>query len=104
LLSITLLIQAIISKSELQRPENVITPNIRIIFALILSIIYMIILPILGFLIANLILVSGLMYLYGERRIFNILINSFVISTVIFYLFREVFQILLPAGILEGIV
>ena len=98
-LSIILLIQAISQNSELQEPVKVSGTNIRTVSGLILSIFYMITLPFLGFLIANLILVSGLMYLYGERRTPRIMINSFVISTVIFYLFREVFQIRLPAGI-----
>ena len=103
ILSFSLLLQACITSSiqTAAKPLNI--PSKRLSSALILSISYLAILPLLGFVGANILLFSGLMYLYGERRLIKILTFSFLISIVIFYLFREGFQIHLPAGILEKI-
>jgi hypothetical protein len=103
ILSFSLLLQACITSSiqTASKPLNI--PSKRLSSALILSISYLAILPLLGFVGANILLFSGLMYLYGERRPIKILTFSFLISIVIFYLFREGFQIHLPAGILEKI-
>ena len=103
ILSFSLLLQACITSSiqTASKPLNI--PPKRLNSALILSISYLAILPLLGFVGANILLFSGLMYLYGERRLIQILTFSFLIPIVIFYLFREGFQIHLPAGILEKI-
>ena len=103
ILSFSLLLQVCITSSiqTASKPLNI--PSKRLSSALILSISYLAILPLLGFVGANILLFSGLMYLYGERRLIQILTFSFLIPIVIFYLFREGFQIHLPAGILEKI-
>ena len=103
ILSFSLLLQSCIPSSiqTASKPLNI--PSKRLSYALILSTSYLAILPLLGFVGANILLFSGLMYLYGERRLIQILTFSFLIPIVIFYLFREGFQIHLPAGILEKI-
>jgi len=102
-LSFSLFVQACIPNSIQTVPKPLDIPPKRLGCALILSISYLALLPILGFVGANILLFSGLMYLYGEHRLTQILTFSFLISIIIFYLFREIFQIRLPAGILERI-
>lgn len=58
----------------------------------------------LGFVAANVPFFAVLMLIYGERRWGRILAGSFGVSIVLFYLFREVFQIRLPAGILGDLI
>jgi hypothetical protein len=103
ILSLCLLIQAFIPNSNQRVPKASDIPLKRLILALILSIIYLALLPTLGFVGANILLFSGLMYLYGERGFIKNLTSSSLISIIIFYIFREIFQIRLPAGILESI-
>lgn len=59
---------------------------------------YLIVLPFLGFLIANVLVFAVMMLLYGERRLTRIALGSLTIAPVMFFLFREIFQIRLPAG------
>ena len=103
ILSLCLLVQAFIPNFSQTVPKSSGIPPKRLILALLLSIIYLPLLPFLGFIGANILLFGGLMYLYGERNPIKNIIFSALISTIIFYLFREGFQIRLPAGILEGI-
>ena len=103
LLSLSLFAQGLLAGAgdSLVAPLGV--PRKRLIYGLVLSVVYLAALPSLGFPAANLPLFAGLMMLYGERRPFWIIGGSVVVTMVLFYLFREVFQILLPAGILEGL-
>lgn len=103
ILSLALLVQTCIPNFNQTAPKSLSIPSNRLSLALILSIIYLTLLPTLGFFGANILLFSGLMYLYGERRLVQIGTFSILISIIIFYLFREIFQIHLPAGILDGI-
>ncbi|MFP6710300.1 MAG: tripartite tricarboxylate transporter TctB family protein [Rhodospirillales bacterium] len=102
-LSLFLLAQGLLPIVSTKTPAGVDVPAKRLVFGLILSIAYLIALPILGFAGANIPLFAGLMMLYGERRPIWIIGGSVLISLFVFYLFREGFQILLPAGILDGI-
>ena len=103
ILSFCLLAQSFIPNMSQSVPKGLGIPLNRLILALLLAIIYLALLPTLGFVGANILLFSGLMYLYGERTLTKNLIASFVVSTIIFYIFREIFQIRLPAGILESV-
>ncbi len=67
-------------------------------------VVYLAALPALGFVAANIPFFLALMYLYGERRPLWLLGGSIGISIALFYLFREVFLILLPSGILSGVI
>ena len=103
ILSICLLVQSFIPKMSQSVPKGSGIPLNRLILALLLAIIYLALLPTLGFVGANILLFSGLMYLYGERTLTKNLTASFMMSAIIFYIFREIFQIRLPAGILESV-
>ena len=67
-------------------------------------VVYLALLPYLGFVAANIPFFAVLMMLYGERRPLWIAAASLGISLVLFFLFREAFQIRLPAGILSGVI
>ena len=66
--------------------------------------IYLVALPYLGFIVANVPLFAVLMMLYGEKRLTWVIGGSVVITLLVFFLFREIFQILLPAGVLENLI
>lgn len=67
-------------------------------------VVYLALLPYLGFVAANVPFFAVLMILYGERRALWVITGSVIISLVLFFLFREIFQIRLPAGILSGVI
>lgn len=67
-------------------------------------VIYLALLPYLGFIAANIPFFAVLMVLYGERRPVRVVGGSVAISLALFFLFREVFLIRLPAGILSGVI
>ncbi|MBT3886686.1 MAG: tripartite tricarboxylate transporter TctB family protein [Rhodospirillaceae bacterium] len=74
------------------------------IWSLAAAVLYLVALPYLGFIAANIPLFAALMILYGEKRTVWIAAGSIGICLAIFFVFREVFQIQLPAGILGGLV
>lgn len=103
ILSLCLLVQSFLPNISQRVPKGSGIPLNRLMLALLLAIIYLALLPTLGFLGANILMFSGLMYLYGERTLTKILTSSFIVSAIIFYIFREIFQIRLPAGVLESV-
>ena len=76
----------------------------KIFSGLIAVAIYLTTLPQLGFVIANILLFATLMVLYGERRPVPLLSGSILVPIAIFLIFRDLFQIRLPSGILGGII
>ena len=106
-LSIALLIQGI--RARAGEAATAATPlsrdgSGRAVAALGLAVAYLALLPSLGFLAANIPFFAGLMILFGERRPIRIVVGALGVPVVLFYLFREVFLILLPAGVLGGLV
>ena len=103
-LSISLLLQGVLPVFASKASTVIDVPIKRLLFGLTLTLVYLIALPTLGFIAANIPFFAGLMYLYGERRPVWIVGGSVFTSLFTFGLFREAFQIRLPAGILEGII
>lgn len=68
------------------------------------AVLYLAALPWLGFVAANIPLFAVLMILYGEKRPAWVVGGSIAVSVAVFFLFREVFQIQLPTGILDGVI
>ena len=64
--------------------------------------VYLTLLPSLGFVAANVPFFAVLMVIYGERRPAWLAVSSVGVSLVLFFLFRELFQIRLPAGVLAA--
>lgn len=76
---------------------------ISLIFTVILMIGYLILLPILGFLIASILYLFLQMMLFSDWRSKKIplyLMISIVTSAFIYYVFRNLFYVMLPSGIL----
>ena len=104
ILSAALLVQGILPKMSYTVPSILIIPAGRYGVGLATAIIYLAALPYLGFIAANIPLFAVLMILYGEKRPTRVIGGSVVITLLVFFLFREVFQILLPVGILGDLV
>ncbi len=103
-LSLSLLVQAFLPMADNGATEKSKIPPRRGLIGLVIFVVYLVALPYAGFVIANIPLFAALMMLYGERRPVWITGGSTIISLAIFFLFREIFQIRLPAGILDGII
>ena len=102
-LTLSLLIQSLFYKNT-DKVENKKTLGFKTsTYASILSITYLIFLPILGFVLANVLLFAGLMLLYKEKRIRFVVTCSIATPIVIFLIFKEIFSISLPVGILGGL-
>lgn len=69
------------------------------LFTLLWIVVYVVVLPFAGFLLVSVPFFGGMMWFYGERRPVVILLASIMIPGGLLYVFRYVFQILLPAGI-----
>lgn len=72
--------------------------------ALGLFAVYVAVLPPLGFLLASIPFFGGMMAVYGERRPLWLVLGSIGVAVGLFYLFRLVFNIYLPAGVLKGMI
>ena len=102
-LTLALLIQSLLHKN-IDKAENIKKLGFKTsACAGILSIAYLISLPTLGFVLANILLFVGLMVLYREKRIILVLTFSIATPLVIFLIFKEIFSISLPVGILGGV-
>ena len=104
ILSIFLLIQGLLPLGSKQIPSPLNVRRWKICSGLIAVAIYLTTLPQLGFVIANILLFAALMLLYGERRPVPLLSGSILVPIAIFLIFRDLFQIRLPSGILGGII
>ena len=66
--------------------------------AVITFLTYLILLPLIGFILSSTFFFAGLMWLYGERHKTKIMLTSMVIPIIIFYFFTAGLGILLPSG------
>ena len=99
ILSIALLLRAFgDSDPEPSRTSPDTAAKLRL-FTLLWIVFYVVVLPFAGFLLASVPFFGGMMWFYGERRPVVILLASIVIPGGLLYVFRYVFQILLPTGI-----
>ncbi|MBT3991571.1 MAG: tripartite tricarboxylate transporter TctB family protein [Rhodospirillaceae bacterium] len=102
-LSLALLIQGLLQHFDRDIASRMAIPPKRLLIGLVLAVAYLVTLPSLGFIVANILLFAGLMFLYGEHRPLWIAVGSIVISVTVFFIFREIFQIRLTAGVLESL-
>ena len=101
-LSVSLLAQGLLSEHNGADSSLWDSPG-RAVFALISFLIYLLVLPVLGFLVPSIPFFGLLMWLYGERRIPFIVIGAVGIPVMLFFLFRNIFRIILPSGVLESL-
>ena len=104
ILSAALLVQGILPAVSDTVPSIPKIPARRYGSGLAAAVIYLVALPYLGFIVANIPLFAVLMMLYGEKRLTWVIGGSVIITLLVFFLFREVFQILLPAGVLGNLI
>ncbi|MAI11837.1 MAG: hypothetical protein CBD27_07465 [Rhodospirillaceae bacterium TMED167] len=104
ILSLLLLLQGVLPIASIQAPAPINVKKWKIFSALISVIVYLVALPQLGFVVANIVLFGALMLLYGERRPVPLISGSILVPIAIFLIFRDLFQIRLPSGILGGII
>ncbi len=76
----------------------------RAIWALGVFIVYLAILPGLGFILATAPFFAALMVLFGETRALRVAGGAIVVTGVLYLLFRHGFGVFLPTGVLKGIV
>ena len=99
-LALGLLTQGVRQWNEGSASESAETGASRRNFGLAWFVIYLAVLPTLGFLLATIPFFAGLMVLYGGARAIWIALGSFAVPICLYYAFRDGFQILLPRGLL----
>ena len=66
--------------------------------AVALAVLYVLVIPVAGFLLATPVLVFGMMMLYGNRKYLLCAVISIAVTVAVWALFSKVFLISLPAG------
>lgn len=107
-LSVALLIQGIAADRDVSAPGGDAATRLadrRLTFVLLATIFaYVVLLPVLGFILATIPFFAALTVLYGERRPILVLISALIMTAILYGVFRHVFGIFLPRGLLAGIV
>jgi len=101
-LSATLLIQGLVGADGPVPPRT--AERQRAIWALGVFVVYLAILPGLGFILATAPFFAVLMVLYGETRPRRVAVGAIVATGLLYLLFRHGFNVFLPTGLLRGIV
>lgn len=73
-------------------------------FLLVVILAYIVLLPVLGFILATIPFFAVLMVLFGERRPLLVAVGALAMTAVLYGLFRHGFGVFLPRGLLAGIV
>ena len=68
-------------------------------FALLGFLVFIVVRPYAGFIVASIPFFAGMTWLYGERRSFVVGLSALLVPLLLYYVFRFGFQILLPVGI-----
>jgi hypothetical protein len=84
------------SISENIKPVEIKRKNFRVYVLLLISFMYISLLPILGYLITTIIWLGGLMWLFGERRWLNISVISILFTVFLYLIFSKVLRVFLP--------
>jgi len=100
-LSAGLLLQGILGKTEngIEQPSMDPAQRWQTVWALGAFVVYLAILPGLGFLVATAPFFAALMVLFGERRWLWIAIGSIGVTVFLYVLFRHGFNVFLPRGV-----
>jgi hypothetical protein len=103
-LSLALLLQEVRNKAAVKIIFRITPQMMKTAAGLLVVITYLKAIPYLGFIIPSMIFFALLMGMGGERRLTRIILFSLLLPLVLFYLFREVFQIPIPQwGIFQGV-
>jgi putative tricarboxylic transport membrane protein len=95
-LSLTLIVRALAGRSDPSRP-----PEMRVkIFAtvIVLLVLYAVVLPTAGFLVATPILLAAVIWLLGSRKWATLLGTAIGVTVVLYVVFGRALHVLLPLG------
>ena len=107
ILSVSLLIQGLFftEAGEQKGEQKVDKAATRLtVISLSLFVIYLVILPSLGFVVASIPFFAAMMVLFDERRPIMVAISSVAVTILLFCIFRYGFGVFLPLGVTEGLV
>lgn len=104
-LAAALLLQAYLARENAEESIDGISPGRSVIVALTLGafFLYVIVLPIAGFLLATIPFFAILMLLFGERRPVWVASGSILLPVLLFVVFRHGFGVFLPRGPMPGV-
>lgn len=91
------LIPTLLSGVEKPRIHLEKKPVLLFLSAILMSFVYVLLVPTAGFLITTPLLLIGMMWLFGERNPLALIVISIVTTVVIWLLFTKVFYIFLPS-------
>ena len=104
-LSATLLVQGLMEKVGADGPVPApAAGRQRAIWALAVFVVYLAVLPGLGFILATAPFFAALMVLFGEARPLRVVLGALIATGILYLLFRHGFNVFLPTGVLKGIV
>lgn len=102
-LSLVLLVQGIAALRAGEGGEAKVgwTPSRRALAVLGCFAVYLLLLPVAGFLLSSVPFFAALMYLYGARRAWVVALGALAAPALLFVLFRYGFQIVPPRGLVD---
>jgi hypothetical protein len=101
-LSTSLLVQGLFFTEQGERSFDAVAARL-IAISLALFFVYLLILPSLGFVVASIPFFAALMMLFEERRPVWVASSSIAVTVLLFSAFRYGFGVLLPLGVMEGL-
>jgi hypothetical protein len=104
-LSVGLLLQGVSGKTKegIEQPSMSTAQRRQTMWALGAFVVYLVILPGLGFLVATAPFFAALMVLFGEKRRVWVAIGSIGTTAFLYVLFRHGFSVFLPRGVLPDL-
>lgn len=72
--------------------------------AMVLFLLYLVVMPVLGFVLATCPFFAAMMMLYGEKRPLWVSIGAIGFTAVLYIIFRHGFNVFLPQGLLRGVI
>ena len=101
-LSATLLLQGLVGAGG--STPSFAGARCRTTWALGAFVVYLMVLPGLGFIVSTAPFFAALMILFGELRLLRVAVGAILATLFLYLLFRHGFGVFLPAGLLKGIV
>lgn len=103
LLSVWLLVRGL--RQPRMESEPMDTPTLRLaVSAMVFFVLYVALMPVLGFVLATIPFFTVMMMLYGERRPLWIVSGTVGFTAALYIIFRHGFSVFLPPGLLRGII
>jgi len=76
----------------------------KIVYIFIMILLYALLLKPVGFIIVNLLFLFGVLFVMGERKVWKLIAIPIVVTAAMYMVFVVGLKILLPAGILKGLI